>query len=552
MKIQIITKKYVQQTIQLIDSVAREYVYYELSDDGINNFHIVNNSDFLLDKNNIVYIALDNEQVVGVVAFRKPNHISLLFVSSKYHHQGIGKKLINTVLKLSIEDIEVNSSTYALEFYNNIGFKAIDQKQVKDGITYTPMILKREYKNKFKTYDDFILFMEQQKSRVYSLDNFKRFMDDMENPQLLLNTIHVGGTNGKGSTTNYIKEVLRQANYKVATFTSPALYSRLDVMRVNDCFIEDEVIVRYANYYVDLWLKYELSVFEIEVFIAIMYFIASNVDFAIFEVGLGGALDATNIIHPLVALNTNIGLDHIEYLGNNYKDIARTKAGIIKDGVDYITGETKKECLDIFEEICNQKNSQLIKVSSITHIIDGDKIEYDYANYHVVIDTPATYQVANSALALTTLEYLKGKGIVDYTTDNLLHGIYQAKWNGRFDKIHDNPTIIVDGAHNLEGIEAFCNSAKKYKNIKILFSALRDKDTKHMIGKLLELTSDITITQFDHPRMALAFELANGFDVKVDEDYKHAIEEMLNHDGTVFITGSLYFISQVIKYLENK
>lgn len=552
MKIQTITKEYVQQTIQLIEDVASAYVYYELSDEGIANFHIVCNSDFLLDKNNIVFIALDNEKVVGMVAFRKPNHVSLLFVSRDYHHQGIASKLMKTVLDLSIEDLEVNSSTYALDFYRSVGFKEIDDKQVKDGITFTPMILKRNHNNQFKTYDNFIAFMEQQKSRVYSLDSFRRFMNDLHNPQLLLKTIHVGGTNGKGSTTNYIKEVLRQADYKVATFTSPSLYSRLDVMRVNDRFIEDEVIVKYANHYVDLWLEYELSIFEIEVFIAIMYFIASDVDYAIFEVGLGGELDATNIIHPLAALNTNIGLDHIEYLGDNYQDIARTKAGIVKEGIDYITGETKIECLDIFEAVCHQNNSKLIKVSPITHIIDSDKIEYDYAGYHIMIDTPATYQVANSALAITCLEYLKEKGEVKYTKDNLLHGIYQAKWNGRFDKIHDNPTIIVDGAHNLEGIEAFYDSAKKYHNIKILFSALRDKDTNHMISKLLELTDDITITQFEHPRMALAFELAKGFDVKVDEDYKHAIDEMLKHDGTVFITGSLYFISKVIKYLEDK
>ena len=153
-------------------------------------------------------------------------------------------------------------------------------------------------------------------------------MDDLGNPQLILDCIHIGGTNGKGSTTNYIKEVLKQAGYRVATFTSPALYSRLDIIRINDQFIDDKTMVKYANRYVDLWLKYEISMFEIEVFIAIMYFIENNVDIAIFEVGLGGLLDATNIIKPMLAINTNIGLDHVDYLGHDYQSIALNKAGM--------------------------------------------------------------------------------------------------------------------------------------------------------------------------------------------------------------------------------
>ncbi|MFQ7174509.1 MAG: Mur ligase family protein, partial [Thomasclavelia ramosa] len=142
-------------------------------------------------------------------------------------------------------------------------------------------------------------------------------MEDIGNPRCFWN-VHIGGTNGKGSTTNYIKEVLKQAGYRIATFTSPAIYSRLDI-RINDQFIDEETMVRYANRYVELWLKYEISMFEIEVFIAIMYFIEQNVDFALFEVGLGGLLDATNIIMPKLAINTNIGLDHVDYLGHDYQ-----------------------------------------------------------------------------------------------------------------------------------------------------------------------------------------------------------------------------------------
>ena len=404
----------------------------------------------------------------------------------------------------------------------------------------------------FKTYDDFVDFMSKQKSRVYSLDNFKRYMSDMDNPQYRLPCVHIGGTNGKGSTTNYIKEVLKEAGYTVATFTSPALYSRLDIIRINDTFIDDETMVRFANQYVDSWLAYELSIFEIEVCIAILYFLEKKVDIALFEVGLGGTLDATNIIKPIVALNTNIGLDHIEYLGNTYQSIASNKAGIVKEGVDYITGETKPECIDVFLEVCKKNHSKLLRVQEITNIQDQREISYCYRGYDIALKSPALYQVKNSALAIETLVYLKEKGLYTFTKQQLLKGIHDAMWAGRFEIMHQDPLIIIDGAHNREGIDAFCACAKKYKNIKIIFSALKDKDTHYMLECLLGLTNDITVCPFEHVRAASTKELINGFDVLVDEDYKHALNSAFNHQGVVFITGSLYFIALVRAYIKEK
>ena len=377
-------------------------------------------------------------------------------------------------------------------------------------------------------------------------------MYDLGNPQLKLNCIHIGGTNGKGSTTNYIKEVLKDAGYRIATFTSPALYSRLDIIRINDQFIDEQTMVDYANCYVDLWLEYEISMFEIEVFIAIMYFINQNVDLAIFEVGLGGTLDATNIIMPKLAINTNIGLDHIDYLGNTYQSIALNKAGIVKEGIDYLTGETKKECLDVFKEVCNKHHSKLLTLKPITNIIDGSNVSYRYRDFDIVLNTPALCPVNNSALAIEALLYLKEHQIVTFSKNDLLTGIYNATWKGRFEIVNKEPLIIVDGAHNKEGIDAFYECAKKYDNIKIIFSALRDKDHKHMLEKLLKLTDDITICEFEHVRSSDARTLANGFNVKIQPDYKKAIDDAFNHQGTVFITGSLYFIAKARAYIIDK
>jgi len=292
--------------------------------------------------------------------------------------------------------------------------------------------------------------------------------------------------------------------------------------------------------------------FEIEVCVAIYYFLENNVDVAIFEVGLGGTLDATNIIRPLVAVNTNIGLDHMEYLGDTYAKIAYNKGGIIKEGIDYITGETKDECVAIFKELCNQHRSRLIQMQPIRNIIDGENVSYTYRGYDVILQTPALYQVKNSALAIEILLYIKEKGHFTFTKQQLLHGLYQAKWEGRFEIIHQNPLIIIDGAHNPEGMEAFLEGAKKYQNCKIIFSAFKDKDTDSMIEYLLRLSKDITICEFDHPRALTIDSFASNAFVKTEKSYRKAIDNAKSNKGTILITGSLYFISVVRSYILEK
>lgn len=402
----------------------------------------------------------------------------------------------------------------------------------------------------FKTYDEVYEFIQSQKQRVYALDHFKAFMEAQNNPQKKLKTIHIGGTNGKGSTTNYIREVLQCAYHKVATFTSPALISRLDIIRINDCPIPEEKMLYYANKYMDICLQYELSMFEIEVFIAIMYFVDENVDYAIFEVGLGGELDATNIIHPMVCVNTNIGLDHINYLGDSYEKIARTKAGIVKEGIAYIVGEKRKECLDVFKEICLKHHSPLIQLDEIENIKeDLMSVSFLYKDYQIELSTPARYQCYNASLAIEVLLYLNQNQLISINDEMIKDGLKKAKWLGRFEIIHENPLIIIDGAHNKEGIDAFIQSAKKFNHRKIIFSALRDKDTHGMIEKLLTVSKDITITEFEHVRSSKAEILAEDFPVKIEKDWHKAIDECFQYDGTIFITGSLYFLSEVRKYL---
>lgn len=549
MEYRILKENEIKEAIELVARVAKKDIYKDFDQEGINSFNQVNCDTFYRNKQNLTYICLENKKIIGIITLTQGKHLSLLFVDNDYQGNGIGTKLFELIDNLALADLEVNSGIGAKGFYLNLGFKMVGDLIKKNGILYYPMLKQRVVNKRFNTYDEVVNFINSQKDRVYSLNNFKHYMEDIGNPQLFLDCVHIGGTNGKGSTTNYIKEVLKQAGYRIATFTSPALYSRLDIIRINDQFIDEETMVRYANRYVELWLKYEISMFEIEVFIAIMYFIEQNVDFALFEVGLGGLLDATNIIMPKLAINTNIGLDHVDYLGHDYQSIALNKAGIVKEGIDYLTGETKEECLAVFRDVCLKHHSELITLKPITKIIDGNNVSYHYRDYDIILDTPALYQINNSALALEALIYLKEHQFVDFSDDDLLQGMYNARWAGRFEIINIEPLIIIDGAHNKEGIDAFYECAKKYDNIKIIFSALRDKDYKHMIEKLLQLTKDITICEFEHVRASDAKTLANGFDVKIEPNFKTAIDKAFTHEGTVFVTGSLYFISKVREYI---
>ena len=496
----------------------------------------------LKDPCKMIFLAYSGEVMVGLLELLDLSNISFLYVAEDYNDTPVQDELLELAERFVTKDLSAYTDEEHLSFFEKNHY-AID---VEANGHY---LLKKDLPviQRFQTYDQVYEFIEAQKDRVYSLDHFKSFMYDFYDPQTKLTCVHIGGTNGKGSTTNYTKQVLKCAGYKVGTFTSPALINRLDIIRVNDEPIDESVVVRYANRYMDDWMAYELSKFEIEVFIAVMYFIEKGVDIALFEVGLGGTLDATNIISPILTVNTNIGLDHTNYLGHTYSAIAESKAGIIKRGIPFMTAETRPECLDVFYREAHKHHSYVIEIKQPKEVYYGASISYEYHGYHVSLSTPAHYQVNNSALAINILEYIRKD--YPFKDTNLEKGLHEAVWEGRFEIVHSDPMIIVDGAHNKEGMDAFFESAHEFSHIKVIFSALKDKDTHHMLETLLSLTNDITVTEFDHPRRATAKQLAEDFPVKIDKDWKHAVDDAYQHQGVVFITGSLYFIAKVRQYI---
>lgn len=399
----------------------------------------------------------------------------------------------------------------------------------------------------FKTVGQAIEWVQNRRKSNCGFGDFKAYLASKGNPQLSLKCLHVAGTNGKGSTTNYLRSILQNAGYKVGSFTSPHLVTHLDRIRINDQNIDPSFFLETVNQYKDEFEEIGLAMFDIDMFISILYFIKENVDYVVYEVGLGGRLDATNTIYPLVSVITNIEMDHMAILGDTYEKIAFEKAGIIKDERAIITLEKKEECLNVFKKQCQLHHSKLIQTKPIFNLKVNKQLEFDYQDMHVVLPTLAKYQALNASLAIETCLYLNENNIINISKEDILKGL-NTFWKGRFEVVSNNPLIIIDGAHNENGIMALCDSIKEIKEDKvIIFSALKDKEYSKMIDLLLPL-GEVIITHFENYRGTSAFDLAKGKDVKVIEDYQKAIEYGLSTKKAMIITGSLYFISIIEEY----
>ena len=397
----------------------------------------------------------------------------------------------------------------------------------------------------YRNCEDLIQAIESRRNNHKGFEKFQAYLNELALPYAKLRFIHVAGTNGKGSTCDFIRSCLMSSGYRVGTFTSPYLISHHDRIRINNIPISDEDLLTIGNRYVADWDRFELSMFEIDVLIALTYFLEHEVDFVVMEVGLGGRYDATNVITPLVSVITNIGLDHMEYLGNTIEEIAYEKAGIIKDGIPCVCGEHKKSCLDVFETVCEQRNAPLVLVDEIKAFRRLDSgMEFVYDGKTFQLKSLASYQCKNAACAIEVLKLLP----IVLSEEQLFYGLSKAFWAGRFEVVNEHPLMIIDGAHNEHGMDALIDACSGMQRLKIIFSALKDKRSDRMIEKLLSLSDDITICEFDFYRSDTALHMARQYPVKIEKDYRKAIDDAFSFDGVVLITGSLYFISEVRKY----
>lgn len=396
-----------------------------------------------------------------------------------------------------------------------------------------------------KSNDEILQEIEGRRNQGAGIENFRSYLSTIGNPHKALTCIHIAGTNGKGSTLNYIRAMLQCAGYRIATFSSPYLETHYDRIRINDECIEEAVFRKYYEQYHEGWYAYGLGSFEIDTAIAFSYFHDQNVDLCIIETGIGGRYDCTNVITPLVSVITNIGKDHMDRLGDTVEKIAWQKGGIIKPQVPLVTSERKQECLDVFQTLCDEHRSKLIKTIETTPSFHSPTcIEFLYRELAITLTQGALYQIDNCACAIEAIVQIQNRFPI--SEESIIKGCELAQWKGRFETVCTSPQVIIDGAHNEEGIQALVNSLQDFERVRILFSALKDKDTHQMMRILCEASDEVCVTEFPFYRVKPAKELAEDFPVRIDQDYRHAIiEACKNKDIPLIITGSLYFISEV-------
>ncbi len=395
----------------------------------------------------------------------------------------------------------------------------------------------------FKNVEQAIDWIVKRKKSEHQFSDFLSYIEEIDNPQKKLKCIHVAGTNGKGSTVNYLRNILQMAGYKVGSFTSPHLVTHLDRIRINDKNIAEEYFLNKVNENYRLWQQLDLTMFEIDMLISVDYFLDNDVDYAIYEVGLGGRLDATNIIDPLAVVITNIDLEHTQILGDTIEKIAYEKAGIIKEKTTVITAEKKTEALDVFKKVCADKKAKLITVKEARQIQLNEDISFKYKKGKYNIPTTARYQIDNAILAIETVNQLKKAKLLKVKPEQIKKGLL-TNWAGRFELVSKNPKIILDGAHNVHGIEALISSLNDKEEYVFVFSAFSDKNYKLMLEKLI-LKGEVIVTEFKSERKVKALDLASNQNVLVCFDYLQAIKYALTKNKTLIVTGSLHFISLV-------
>ncbi|HBM3605960.1 TPA: bifunctional folylpolyglutamate synthase/dihydrofolate synthase [Listeria innocua] len=400
------------------------------------------------------------------------------------------------------------------------------------------------------------------------LARMEYIMEKLNHPEKANKWVHIAGTNGKGSTLTFIRSSLEEAGYKTGTFTSPYIETFNERISVNGIPVSDQMIVDLANRIKPIAEELEKTVYgppsEFEIITAMMFLCFAeyeSIDIGIIEVGLGGRLDSTNVLTPLISVITTIGMDHMEFLGNSIEQIAGEKAGIIKSGIPVISGVIQKEAQEVIINNAVRNNSNLAWLNKDFFIQNRDD-EITYRTSHggeipnITIGLLGIHQLNNAAVAIKVLQYLNTFSSYEINQSAIKQGLKKAFWPGRMELLDVKPFIMLDGAHNPEGVKTFANSIRTYPgHKKIIVSILKDKNYQEMITLLKTIPdTDILLTTFDYPRAMSSNEVTQIGTVEgisTNPNWKQALDDIkeIKNDTKFFITGSLYFISEVRKYL---
>lgn len=405
------------------------------------------------------------------------------------------------------------------------------------------------------------------------LGNITKLCEALENPQNKFKSIHIAGTNGKGSSSNMLAAILQQNGYKTGLYTSPHLFDFGERIRVNGQMINRNFVIEFTEKTRSICDAIEPSFFELTVAMAFEYFAQQKVDVAVIETGLGGRLDSTNIITPVLSIITNIGFDHMQILGNTLTEIAAEKAGIIKKDIPVVIGDCNSETKKVFEKKAREMDAEIIIAQeqfNATGISSNEKgLQCSIINLQtkktitLISDLSGYYQAQNISTVLAAVECLR-KQHFNISNEKLLESLQQVKkitgLRGRWEVIQNHPTVIIDVAHNEDGIKQVITQLNiQYPNAQLHFimGFAKDKDV-NMLLELFPKNAHYYFTQAHLPRalphaelQKMAFE--KGLHGNSFENVNEAIDETLNKaskNDVIMICGSFFVIAE-INCLEN-
>jgi len=425
------------------------------------------------------------------------------------------------------------------------------------------------------TYTESIHYLYN-KLPVFSRNGAKAYKADLKNtialcnflgnPENKIKTIHIAGTNGKGSVSHMLAAILQANGYKTGLYTSPHLKDFRERIKINGELIDQEFVVNFVMKTKDIADEIKPSFFELTFAMALDYFAANEVDVAVIETGLGGRLDSTNIIRPLLSVITNISFDHMDILGDSLQKIAFEKAGIIKENVPVVIGETNAETRPVFEKKASEMNAPVLFAEKKYRVISSEysadflklRIHNNESNrdQNLRLDLNGLYQEKNILPVLAAIDFLKNN--FQLKDEKIIEALAEVKkltgLFGRWQIIHENPTVVLDVAHNEDGIKQLLLHLQKlnYQSLHIIFGMVKDKDIRKVLCQFPR-EGTFYFTKAHNPRalpedqlqqMAKEFELKGATFDNVNQALKSALDHASSHD-IIVVCGSVFVIAEV-------
>lgn len=400
------------------------------------------------------------------------------------------------------------------------------------------------------------------------LERISRILEKIGNPQDNFKSIHIAGTNGKGSVSSMIASILFSSGYKVGLYTSPHIIGFNERIKINGKEIDDEYLINYAELLLKESQSEEITFFEITTALAFKYFSDNNVDIAVIETGMGGRFDATNIINPILSIITSISFDHQQYLGNTIKEIAFEKAGIIKPNTPTVTLNKNPEVMEVIRNKCLEMNSRLIEAQeNISFVNISFKKDFKMslelkANTllpkKITVGLCGYHQVENTQIVLAAIEILKSK--LEITKESIINGLEivkeQTGLHGRIEMLRAEPLLLVDVAHNPSAVEQLVKTLNEcgYKDTRwnLIFTSMSDKDVENILVYLYEITDTLMIPNlkieraFDNSEINRIANKIGYQKIRLFESIDALINEIFILNAPILLTGSFYLLGEFL------